>query len=123
MQQLYGEIEKGGTFLPHFYPHDLFVPISASPAWQAAYAYRTTSTNVLQIRNYFHIANNLRSSQLQERTQRLTITQSGRKEFHGVYFFFHEHQLYIIAPRPHGGSNREKFWKTYLPDQQRITRL
>ncbi|MDR3168957.1 MAG: hypothetical protein LBU27_04280 [Candidatus Peribacteria bacterium] len=107
------------------------IPIATFPARNATYAYTTSSTNILEIRNHLHIATNLRSSQIQERTKRLTETQSGWKEIHDVYFFFHEQQLYIIAPRCKEGTDpavgyrraSKEFWKNYLPDQQPITKL
>jgi hypothetical protein len=50
--------------------------ISVFPARNAEYAYLVSSPDILKIWNKLGIATNLRSSQIEERTERLTKTQS-----------------------------------------------
>ncbi|MDR0651620.1 MAG: hypothetical protein LBG59_09875 [Candidatus Peribacteria bacterium] len=50
--------------------------ISVFPSRQAEYAYLIFSTDILKIWNTLGIATNLRSSQIVERTKRITQIQS-----------------------------------------------
>jgi hypothetical protein len=50
--------------------------IAVFPSRNAEYAYLISSTDILNIRDTLGIATNLRSSQIEERTKRLTTTQS-----------------------------------------------
>ncbi|MDR2190091.1 MAG: hypothetical protein LBP53_02660 [Candidatus Peribacteria bacterium] len=114
--------------LPNTSPHPkLFtlLPIATSPARNAQYAYRLpfmkgekegfSSATLLSLWNMLGIANNLSSSQLQERTKRLTTSSSGRKQKQGVYFFRHQHQLTII--KPHSPASAQPFWKHSLTEE------
>ena len=112
MKQVYEEIEGE----VHQGVHKL-VPIPTFPSRNAEYGYRVWgSANILQLRHHLGIATNLRSSQVEEWTKWLEVTRSGRKEFHGVYFFFHEGELYVIKAG-------KRFWKAYVGEEKKITKL
>ncbi|MDR2415210.1 MAG: hypothetical protein LBD75_00940 [Candidatus Peribacteria bacterium] len=72
MGQVYKEIE---TLTSHSIPIAM-TSIAVFPSRNAEYAYLISSTDILNIRDTLGIATNLRSSQIEERTKRLTTTQS-----------------------------------------------
>jgi hypothetical protein len=108
------------TQLAEIYPispsSSLLSPAPTFPSWNAEYCYHTTSTDILAIRSSLNIYSNLRHAQIQEWNKRLTTTQSGWKEIKGIYFFFHEKQLYIIKANP-------AFWKEKITEKKLITHL
>ena len=102
MKQVYQQIENS-EHIPNIQKE--LIPIPHFPTRKAEFAYHwkrelniIQKKDILELRDQLGIYYNLRTSQINERTKRLSQTQSGWKEIKGVYFFFHEKQLYIIVP-------------------------